>query len=502
MVKKDLLFLIILLSLSLDGLGIWANTPQITRILAIMLFTATFLVLTLWTEKWSKAILAAGVLYLLLFPYKLGIVLPTLIALIIILAVSKGKVKSYLAGVLPFIVLTLAYLQLGISHLPIFWNIATTVITAITSKLSLAGPIDISLSGWVALLFSFGVILLNGKSLKQIAKNLTIAFSVHLVILNSIAWALVELPMIALQLLWLYPLGQWVVLMILPDRISEATHIERSSVFRKMAIPLACLFAICTIVTGVYSPQRIAVDNPRVALVDSGVLVDFEARLPVHEPFGFGGAGSPFSRVPKYLEAFGFEVDIVASLEEVAWKDTDIVVLINFNEELDPAVYEKVAGFVRSGGSLCIVGDHTDMQGIATRMNALTDGMGIMLNDDTADPILLHRRKLWTNALQFHGNLLTHGFKNHSDVQVWGVPRFLSSPGQFLSYRANMVFQIRQILLTWASEDVLETGDLNGGRRRAMSFLLRSQATEKDACYFSATRLLFSFLASQAAGCF
>lgn len=429
MVRKDLLFLIILLSLSLDGLGIWANTPQITKMLAIMLFTATFLVLTLWTQKWAKAIWAAGVLYLLLFPYELGIVLPALIALIIVFAVSKGKVKSSLAGVLPAIVLALAYLQLGISHLPMFWNIATTVITAITSKLSLAGPLNISLSGWVALLFSFGVILLNGKSLKQIAKNLAIAFGVHLITLNIIAWALVELPMIALQSLWLYPFAQWMVLSIFAGQVSEATHIERSSVFRKFAIPLACLFGICIMITALYSPQRITVDNPRVALVNSGVLVDFEAKLPVHEPFGFGGAGSPFSMVPKYLDTFGFEVDIVPSLEEVAWNDTDIVVLVNFNEELNPAAHEKVADFVRAGGALSIVGDHTDMQGIATRMNALTDGMGIMLNDDTADSILLHRRKLWTNALQFHDNLLTHGFRNHSDVQVWGGASLSLKPG-------------------------------------------------------------------------
>ncbi|MCL0029666.1 hypothetical protein M1N19_01695 [Dehalococcoidia bacterium] len=149
--------------------------------MAIIVFIAAFLALNLWIGKWTKAVLAAGVLYLLLFPYKLEIVLPTLIALLIIFAASKGKVSFHLARVLPFILLTLAYLQLGISHLPVLRNIATSVITTITSNLSLTAPLDISLSGWVALLFSVSVILLSGNPLKKIAKNLAIAFGVHLI---------------------------------------------------------------------------------------------------------------------------------------------------------------------------------------------------------------------------------------------------------------------------------------------------------------------------------
>ncbi|MCL0076242.1 hypothetical protein M1O17_05225 [Dehalococcoidia bacterium] len=132
--KKGLLFLLILLSLNLNGLGIWANTPQISKIVAIIVFIATFLALNLWIGKWTKAVLAAGVLYLLLFPYKLEIVLPTLIALLIIFAASKGKVSFHLARVLPFILLILAYLQLGISHLPALHNIASSVVTTITSN--------------------------------------------------------------------------------------------------------------------------------------------------------------------------------------------------------------------------------------------------------------------------------------------------------------------------------------------------------------------------------
>ena len=181
MEKKGLLFLLILLSLNLDGLGIWANTPQISKIVAIIVFIAAFLALNLWIGKWTKAILAAGVLYLLLFPYKLEIVLPTLIALLIVVAASRGKVNFHFARVFPFILLTLAYLQLGISHLPVLRNIATSVITTITSNLTLTAPLNMSLSGWVVLLFSFSVILLSGNPLKKIAKNLAIAFGVHLI---------------------------------------------------------------------------------------------------------------------------------------------------------------------------------------------------------------------------------------------------------------------------------------------------------------------------------
>jgi len=419
MVKRILLLLFILLSLSIDSLGIWANSAEIVRVFSLILFTATFLVLDLWKEGWVKVILTAGSLCIFFVPYH-QIVMPSFLALLILFASSKYKTEETFALKISFITLILAYFELGILFLPVLRNVFSMFVTFITSKVSIATPVGMSLSGWASLLFSLAVIILTCKSWKQIAKTISVALGIHLLVINALAWALTEWPMTALQLLWLYPLGQWFVLSFISSQRLETNERVQDLGFKKAIAPLAPFFVICIIITTLFIPQRVTVDRPIVTLINSGVLVDFKSQIPVQEPFGFGFGGSPFSMLPEYLESFGFKVNIVPSIQDVIWDETDVVVLINFNEEIEPEISIKARNFVTDGGSLCIIGDHTDMEGITRRMNSLTDGMGILLNDDTADPILFHRRKLWRNALQFHNDIRMHDLKDHADIQIWG----------------------------------------------------------------------------------
>lgn len=417
---SNLLLLLLILCLNIDCLGIWANTIEIQRGLAIALFVTVFLTLKLWKEKWGKSALVVGVLYFLSLPSQFDVALPISLAGLLAFANAKGKPKRVFSVQIIGVVLVLAYLKLGISLSPALRNSLVWLSSAITSRLTFGTPMGPSLIGWGTVLFSVAVVMLTCRPWKSLLKRLGIVIGAYLGLLNIIAWSLVAVPHVGLQLLWLYPVTQWLALFNVFEQSPGQAVGSPVFGFKKSVIPLICTFLVCTIFAELYPPQKLPESSPKVTLVNTGFLVNFEAKIPSDEPFGYAAAGAPFAMMPEYLEAFGFQVGIVPSLEGIMWEDADIVVLINFNEEFDHSFTEELFNYVKSGGALCMVGDHTDIEGATTKMNALLGRMGIKFNDDTADPILHYQGKLWTNALDFCGGIITRGFKDNTDVQIWG----------------------------------------------------------------------------------
>lgn len=417
---SNLLLLLIILFLNIDGLGIWSNSIEIQRILAIALFVTAFFTVKLWEEKWGKSVLVIGVLYFLFLPSQFDVALPVSLAGLLTFANAKGRTKRVFSVGIIGIVLVLAYLKLGISLSPALKNSLDWLSSAIASRLTFGTPMGPSLTGWGAFLFSVAVVMLTCKPWKSLLKRLGIVIGAYLGILNIIAWSLVAVPHVGLQLLWLYPVTQWLALFNVFEQSPGQAVGSPVFGFKKSVTPLICTFLVCTIFAGLYPPQKLPESSPKVTLVNTGFLVNFRAEIPTDEPFGYAAAGAPFAMMPDYLDAFGFQVSIAPSLEDIVWEDTDIVVLINLNEEFDHSFTEELSNYVKSGGALCVVGDHTDIEGTTTKMNALLGGMGIQLNDDTADPILHYQGKLWTNALDFRGGIITRGFKDNTDVQIWG----------------------------------------------------------------------------------
>jgi len=131
---SNLLLFLMILSLNIDGLGIWANAIEIQRVLAIALFVTAFFTLKLWEEKWGKSLLVVGVLYFLFLPSQFDVALPASLAGLLAFANAKGKPKRVFSVGIISIVLVLAYLKLGIALLSALKNSLTWLSTALTSN--------------------------------------------------------------------------------------------------------------------------------------------------------------------------------------------------------------------------------------------------------------------------------------------------------------------------------------------------------------------------------
>lgn len=150
----------------------------------------------------------------------------------------------------------------------------------------------------------------------------------------------------------------------------------------------------------------------RVLLVDEGLL---NWRVP---EFGFYGerSGGMFGRLPGFLEAQGYETERVPRpVTQETLEDCRLLVVINlmhkFSEEEKAAIWE----FVRRGGSLLILGDHTGVMGIREPFNDLLEPVGIEFEFDSAT----FWAQGWRDALEFMPHPINRNIVDSEDIQIW-----------------------------------------------------------------------------------
>ncbi|UCG49092.1 MAG: hypothetical protein JSU94_04785 [Phycisphaerales bacterium] len=108
--------------------------------------------------------------------------------------------------------------------------------------------------------------------------------------------------------------------------------------------------------------------------------------LPVHERYGKDALpeGAQFGVFRSmFLRAYGFSEQPVDTLLE---GDTGIVIVINPEKGFDRNVHNRIWRFVADGGSLLVLGDHTDIGGIRKPLNELLSPVGIEFEFDSAIP--------------------------------------------------------------------------------------------------------------------
>ncbi len=122
--------------------------------------------------------------------------------------------------------------------------------------------------------------------------------------------------------------------------------------------------------------------------------------------FGGQGPGSygMFGLLPEYLAADGFEVGVLAAGELPAVRSgrPGTLVLINCPEVWDGDRKAALVAFVRSGGSLLVLGDHTDVFGLQRGFNSMLDCIGVEFDFDSAYP----RRPGWHGCVESGGHPL------------------------------------------------------------------------------------------------
>ena len=117
---------------------------------------------------------------------------------------------------------------------------------------------------------------------------------------------------------------------------------------------------------------------------NEGPIVNFER--PNYEKVGLLNLGL-FGLMPTRLEEDGFIVDfLTGEVDARKLDDADVLVTINANTQWKEAELTAVWDFVERGGSLLMLGDHTDVFGSQASQNALLQPFGIEFRFDSGLP--------------------------------------------------------------------------------------------------------------------
>ena len=73
--------------------------------------------------------------------------------------------------------------------------------------------------------------------------------------------------------------------------------------------------------------------------------------------------------LPDYLDTFGFHVELTKKISPSLLANTDVFVVMNFNEEWQRENHALISDYVRKGGTLMVFADHTDMSGLMKSSN-------------------------------------------------------------------------------------------------------------------------------------
>jgi hypothetical protein len=150
----------------------------------------------------------------------------------------------------------------------------------------------------------------------------------------------------------------------------------------------------------------------RVLLYDAGYT---NFKIPQHGEYG-ERSGGMFGLLPYLLQAAGHEVRISKDLTQLEGPNApQVVALINIQEFLDAADKERLLRFVRGGGGLLGMGDHTGVAGIRGPFNDLLEPLGMRLLFDSATFF----GEGWSSALALRNHPLNRGVRDGENYQIW-----------------------------------------------------------------------------------
>ena len=183
---------------------------------------------------------------------------------------------------------------------------------------------------------------------------------------------------------------------------------------RRWALALPGLAAVLLVVaTQQPSAARAASGPPPLVLLHDVAL---DGRIPAAEDEAFGQiASGMFGFLPAFLRGAGFEVRSVDLEGEPDLAGAAVLVLVNLQARLSPAVEDRVRAFVEGGGGLLLAGDHTGMERIRDPSNAIVGPWGIELAFDSAVGLL----SSWADGMRFLRHPATRSLFDELDAQVW-----------------------------------------------------------------------------------
>jgi len=159
------------------------------------------------------------------------------------------------------------------------------------------------------------------------------------------------------------------------------------------------------------APQA-PVAKARVLLYDAGYT---NWKVPQHGEYG-ERSGGMFGLLPFLLQAAGHEVVVSKDLSQLEGPNApNVVALINIQEFLEVGDKERLLAFVRRGGGLLCMGDHTGVAGIRGPFNNLLEPAGIRFVFDSAT--FFHEG--WSTGAELRRHAMNRGVRDGENYQIW-----------------------------------------------------------------------------------
>lgn len=168
--------------------------------------------------------------------------------------------------------------------------------------------------------------------------------------------------------------------------------------------------ALLGLVAAATAPGGGRVDGLRIAFREAG---DWSWEVGRHGE----RPGPRLGGLLEVLRAWGAEVSILSDstlLESL--DDIDIVFAVHPKGPADPRLRVRLFDYMRGGGSLLVVGEHTDVGGILEGVNTLIEPSGIRLRNDSAIPALRGWNWAWCQRALLAPT--TRGLENSDDLGI------------------------------------------------------------------------------------
>ena len=132
-------------------------------------------------------------------------------------------------------------------------------------------------------------------------------------------------------------------------------------------------------------------------------------------------ASGMFGLLPKHLNNYGHHVSILDDDENITnntFKNIDVFVVINLDKNFSTKEFNLIWNFVANGGSLLVLGDHTDVGGIMNTSNNLLRPVGISFRYDSALPLNYDNQPQWYSCMHFFNHPITNMVPNENWVAI------------------------------------------------------------------------------------
>jgi len=121
-----------------------------------------------------------------------------------------------------------------------------------------------------------------------------------------------------------------------------------------------------------------------------------------------------FGMLPDYVQALNYAVVQDSVITQSSLKDAKVFVVINLDKNFSSNEKKSIQEFVKAGGSLLVLGDHTGLGGIMEPLNDLLKFVGIEYIFDSAH----YLKEDWGHSLEFLPHPITRKLTSNVDVGI------------------------------------------------------------------------------------